>query len=72
MVVQMTASIPLGDGRVRVFTRTPLGHETSVVMGHDKLGTADMYAMLERQADMIDSHAGALDARIGKSDQDAA
>ena len=58
----------LKDGRVAVTARTPGGEWITVVMGHDKIGTAIELAMLGEAARQADNRATALAARAGKTD----
>jgi NADPH-dependent 2,4-dienoyl-CoA reductase/sulfur reductase-like enzyme len=60
----------LGDGRVQVFTRTETGGRTSVIIGRNLMGSADMFDMLRRAAAQHDQAATALAARAGRTDQD--
>ena len=59
----MSASVEytrdLGDGRVQVFSRSTLGHPFSVAVGRDKLGTADLYQVLDVRAASVDREAAA-------------
>jgi len=58
----------LGDATVRVYARTPLGEWCSVVVGRDKLGSADMHQILDAAARSVDKIVGASRARASKSE----
>lgn len=60
----------LGNGQVQVFARTDKGNDIDAVMGHDKLNTGTMYAILGQRAKTVDAQVAALDARRGRTEHD--
>jgi len=70
MGVRVTHWSQLGNGTVQVFGRTDSGNDLSVVVGHDKLGTAVLYQILDARAATVDKQVAALNARKGGTDYD--
>lgn len=61
MAVQVSHTVPMGDGRVQVFGRNPDGQMGHVIVGLDLLADGTAYRMLQIAADKLDKKSRDLD-----------